>query len=140
MVYFTSSDPSIASVNSLGVVKAHKTGTVTVTAAAVDGAADTCTVTVTGEGVMLLPAGTKAVHEEAFTGTRATVYVIPEGCRSIASRAFAGLKLAAAVYIPSTVGEIAADAFADSSVTIHAPAGSAAQQFATANGITFAAE
>ena len=66
---------------------------------------------------------------------------VPAGVEAIASGAFSDCLLLKSVVIPQSVKQIAEDAFYQyAQVTIHAPAGSYAEQYAKENGIPFVAE
>ena len=66
---------------------------------------------------------------------------IPNGVTSIGEFAFFGCEKLTSVFIPGSVVAIEADAFSDLyKLTIHAPAGSYAEQYAKENNIPFAAE
>ena len=62
--------------------------------------------------------------------------IIPDGCTSICSRAFADCTALAAVKIPASVTEIAADAFEGSSPIICTSQGSTAHTFAIEKGFS----
>ena len=116
LVDFSSSDESVLTVDADGVVCGVAPGEATVTAATRSGLTASVRVRVTDPAYMRralrLPAGLKAVGEEAFAGLPCTAVILPEGCRSIGSRAFADCPALAYVFIPASVTEIAEDAFA----------------------------
>ena len=67
--------------------------------------------------------------------------VIQDGIRKIGARAFKGCVFLTDAVVPASVTEIGQDAFEDChNLTIHAPAGSVAEQYAKENGIPFVAE
>ena len=61
--------------------------------------------------VLKLPAQLTEIKEEAFAGLPCQVVIIPEGCKTIGSRAFADCDELLHVSIPTSVTEIAEDAF-----------------------------
>lgn len=63
--------------------------------------------------VIRIPEGVQIVEKESFCHTAAVFIVIPNGCKEIESRAFAGNAALRWVLIPSSVQQIAEDAFAD---------------------------
>ncbi len=86
--------------------------------------------------------GTERICESAFSGcTGLTSATIPEGVAEIGSTAFSGCTCLTDVTIPASVTEIGWRAFRGCEhLTIHAPAGSYAQQYAEEHHIPFAAE
>ena len=86
---------------------------------------------------LTLPAMTAVIEEEAYSYNPALDEVkIPWGAERIESRAFAhsGLKT---ICIPSSVTDIADDAFEGTNVTIRAAADSYAREYADAHGIAW---
>lgn len=63
--------------------------------------------------VIRIPEGVQIIEKESFCHTAAVFIVIPNGCKEIESRAFAGNADLRWVLIPSSVQQIAEDAFAD---------------------------
>ena len=61
--------------------------------------------------VLVLPAATKTINEEALSGLACEAIIIPYGCTTIEKKAFAECEHLLYVYIPSTVTNIATDAF-----------------------------
>ena len=113
LVTFTSSDPSIATVDENGLVSAHAFGTVTITAAAASGATAECAVTVRDANRLILPAGTERIESEAFADLpNVDIIVISDDVTFIADDAFTG----------------------SGQITIEAPAGSYAVAWAQDNG------
>ena len=90
-------------------------------------------------GALYLPSTLTSVPEEAFCNLGAVSVVVPDGCSSIDRRAFAECDSLYSIRIPGSVSSIDSDAFAgcDSSMIVIAPAGSAAQALAEAEGFTF---
>ena len=86
---------------------------------------------------MHLPASLREIHAEAFHNTRMKAVEIPAGCREIHAGAFKACTMLEAVYIPVADMIIADDAFADTQVTIIAPAGGTVEAWAKANGHPF---
>ncbi len=63
--------------------------------------------------VIRIPEGVQIIEKESFCHTAVVFIVIPNGCKEIESRAFAGNAALRWVLIPSSVQQIAEDAFAD---------------------------
>ena len=90
-----------------------------------------------GDRVLRLPAQTRCVEAEAFADGAFMAVEIPAGTTAIGENAFAGCQKLWKVYMPASVTQIAATAFpANGHLTIACPSGSAAEAFATANGIS----
>ena len=60
---------------------------------------------------LILPSSIEAIGEEAFANTSCQMVTIPDGCKSIGNRAFADCDDLKYVIIPSSVTNIADDAF-----------------------------
>ena len=90
----------------------------------------------------MIPAGVTCIGSEAFCGCSSlTGVMIPEGVTSIGRYAFNKCSSLTNVTIPSSVTEIGYMAFANcGNFTIHAPAGSFAEQCAKENNIPFVVE
>ena len=92
------------------------------------------------EAGLVLPADTKCIEAEAFSGVSAVSAVrVPDGAVQIGEEAFgscSGLRL---VFIPSSVVSIGLNAFSGchAEMYIIGTAGSAAEQYAAGNGIPF---
>ncbi|MGN1273085.1 MAG: leucine-rich repeat protein, partial [Thermoguttaceae bacterium] len=86
--------------------------------------------------------GVKEIWFEAFKGcVSLTSIVIPEGVEMLDSGLFKGCKALKTVVIPGSVDDIFDDAFEGCpNVTIHAPAGSEAENFAKEKKIPFQAK
>lgn len=86
-----------------------------------------------------IPRSVTKIGSYAFSECRSLVSVtIPEGVTEIGYSAFCGCKSLASVTVPEGVTEIDKEAFSNCpNLTIHAPAGSAAEQYARDNGIKF---
>ena len=83
----------------------------------------------------VLPADLTAIEAEAFCGSDVEYLVLPDTLTSIGSRAFADCKELVCVEFTDSVTTIAVDAFAGcGDLMIVAPEGSAAYEFAEANG------
>lgn len=140
-VIWTSSNPDIAAVSSIGVVTARSSGTATITVSPVSYyqtlPASTCEVTVLSG--LILPDDLIEIGEDAFEGIDAEVVVIPGSCEEIGPRAFANCSSLTDIYIPKSVVTISRTAFAgcNESLLIHGEAGSVAQSFAEAYGFSF---
>ncbi len=95
-------------------------------------------VTRLGDGVMSLYGATKA---KAANLRKVRSVVIPEGVTSIGAAAFCGCTGITKLVIPDSVTEIAGNAFSKcENLTIYAPAGSCAEQYAKEKTIPVAAE
>ena len=93
-------------------------------------------------GCYTIPDGVRRVCFEAFRGCPGlSEVVIPDSVTVIEGYAFSVCQALACVRIPESVTEIGRKAFAGcNSLTIHAPAGSYAEQYAKENKIPFVAE
>ena len=87
--------------------------------------------------VSVLPADLTAIEAGALTGTDMACIEIPDGCLSIGDRAFAGSPMLQVIVIPASVTDFGADCFVGchDEFVILTTDGSAAQQYAEANGI-----
>ncbi|MBR4459043.1 MAG: leucine-rich repeat protein [Clostridia bacterium] len=72
---------------------------------------DTYMNTETVSDLILLPAELTEIDVEAFSGMGCRAVILPEGCLSVGSKAFSGCSKLIYVYIPSSVKNIADDAF-----------------------------
>lgn len=83
-----------------------------------------------------------SIGREAFAGCAALARPwIPEKTGSIGERAFAGCVSMREIYLPETLSSIGKDAFADcGGLVIHGKPGTAAQRYASENGLAFIAE
>jgi len=119
LVSFSSSDESIASIDTSGLVKAIAPGTVELIATAENGISASCTFVVKGfDNMLTLPLNLSAIESEAF----------------------AGLEYVEAIKIPNSVSYIAPDAFDGKTVIIIASKGSYAIQWAKDNGFAYIEE
>ncbi len=91
---------------------------------------------------MTIPDSVTSIGDSAFWGCRGlTSVMIPEDVTSIGDSAFAWCCGVTSITIPESVTSIGKDAFyACSALTIHAPSGSYAEQYAKENNIPFVAE
>ncbi len=88
-------------------------------------------------GEATLPASLKHITSGSFQGTGFISIVIPDGALSIGDNAFANCTKLKRISIPASVTSISDSAFSGlSGVTISAPAGSAAAQYAKRKGMT----
>ena len=89
-----------------------------------------------------IPTSVTAIGKGAFAGRNIETLTIPEGVRSIGDSAFARcINKLTDMFIPASVIEIDNSAFMwCGEFTIHAPAGSYAEQYAKENNIPFMAE
>ena len=94
------------------------------------------------DGVGIIPEGTTVVEAKAFADCEELKnVVIPDSVTRIGYAAFAYCGGLTNIIIPDSVTEIGQEAFADChKLTIHAPAGSYAEQYAKENNIPFVAE
>ncbi len=90
------------------------------------------------DNILVLPASTRTIEEEAFAGTAAQEIQLPSTIESIGSRAFADADSLELVVIPVASLEIDPTAFAGSdNVIITAPADGSVQTFAAQYQIPF---
>jgi len=90
------------------------------------------------DNILVLPASTRTIEEEAFAGTAAQEAQLPSTIESIGSRAFADADSLELVVIPVASLEIDPTAFAGSdNVIITAPADGSVQTFAAQYQIPF---
>lgn len=135
---YTSSDEQIVSVDKKGVATAHLPGKAVITASYRDLLSAQCEITVQGDRVLILPAGTKEIGEEAFVSVDTDHVVLPEGIGSIGAKAFASCEDLLYVNIPDSVSSIAADAFNGcTSLTLVGGESSMAKEYAEAQGIGY---
>lgn len=140
LVTFATDDASVASVDENGLVTAIGLGSATITATAASGVSATCTVTVSDLQTSVLPADLVTIEANAFRATAVQCYILPEGVTTIGAQAFASCPNLIRVDIPASVTSIAADAFTGcEGLTIVAPEGSAAYQYAQTYGFAWAA-
>ncbi len=84
---------------------------------------------------LVLPGECTAIGPEAFCGSGAQGVRLPEGVRAIGARAFADCPDLIQIYLPTSLTEIAEDAFAGvTALCVYAPADSAALRWAEACG------
>ena len=136
---WTSSDESVACVED-GKIIGLQEGTVWITAAVDDESYAQCKVEVISDSpLMCLPAGTKQIAEEAFTGINALkAVVLNDQIESIGANAFSGCDNLAIINIPASVTEIADDAFVDCpNLRIYCFADGVGERYAIAVGIPY---
>lgn len=137
-VNWSSSNNSVAQVTQSGVVTAKGAGTATITANVVNGPSVTCTISVGNMPLMTLPAGVKAIEDEAFLGTVASRIMITPGVESIGAGAFANSTSLRFVSVPDSVVSIADSAFADDpNLCVICSENSVAKEYAVSHGIEY---
>ena len=135
---YTSSNAQIVSVDKQGVATGHLPGKTIITASYSDMISAQCEITVQGDKVLILPAGTKEIGEEAFVSADTDHVILPEGLREIETRAFASCEDLLYVNIPDSVSSIASDAFDGcTSLTLVGGESSMAKEYAEAQGIGY---
>ena len=88
--------------------------------------------------LLYTPAGLAEIGASAFEGTTFTHLYLSSGVTTIGARAFAGCRRLERIEIPASVTSIADNAFlATSNVTIAAPEGSYAYNYASTHGINY---
>ena len=142
-IFFSSSNPDVASVSAGGVVKALRAGTTTIrcTSAYSDRVYCECSVTVSmpfSEDGSAMPDSLIEIEEEAFARTLLWAIRLPEGCEKIGKRAFAESDSLRYLLIPDSVTSISPDAFEDSVyVTVFCHSGSTAESYAKRNNLKY---
>ena len=86
---------------------------------------------------IILPLNVTEIQTEAFrTCTKLRTVIVPKGVTWIQTYAFSGCRNLRDIYLPDTVNSIQYDVFRGCpKLTIHAPAGSYAEEYAKKNGI-----
>ena len=108
---WTSSTPSVATVNDAQVA-AVAPGKTTITCTTHNGGySATCTVVVYGEKKFVLPADLKMIESEAFRQLAMDTVILSSNTESIGSKAFADCDDLRIIYMPDSVVQIAEDAF-----------------------------
>ena len=127
-IVWTSSDSSIARVDSKGMVFGRKAGSATIKAIAANGATASRKVTIIdmGKADFHIPSSLTEIGEECFMGIDATFVIIPASCQSIGSRAFADCENLEIVYFSGDGNVTVANDFLDGSdkAKVYAPEGS----------------
>lgn len=132
---WTVSDASVAACEDSHLA-AGKVGAAVLTVQEAGGAKDSCAILVHSNVQMVIPAGVVEIGEEAFLNTVAAEYVLPDGIVTIGKKAFAGGSSLALINLPSSLQNIAADAFAGcDALTIVCAENSAAHTFAQTQNI-----
>ena len=87
---------------------------------------------------MTLPAGVKAIEDEAFLGTVASRIMITPGVESIGAGAFANSTSLRFISVPDSVVSIADSAFADDpNLCVICSENSVAKEYAVSHGIEY---
>lgn len=88
-----------------------------------------------------LPASTKSIEEEAFSGLSMTVVMLPEGLQEIGAYAFKDCSKLEEIYIPDSVISMENDIFQNcpSNLTIFGHIGKTGEDYANLYGINFVA-
>jgi len=134
---WSSSDESVVTVSSGGVLTAQSEGTAVISCG-FSWNRVSCQVTVGSElDTLMLPASLTTVGESAFENVvSAQRIVLPSGLEQIKSRAFAGNTGLLCIEIPQSVTDIAPDAFDGcANLSFLCPRGSAAEAYAKEHGI-----
>ncbi len=146
-VKWSSSDKTIAKVNSKGKVTALKEGKVRITAKSTDGSGKKASIQITirnrtpeekeKEEILRIDDGVTRIQDGAYEGNKILKEAdLPETLTAIGHRAFANSSIQY-IYIPAGVKTIEEDAFAGcGSLVCLAPAGSYAAEWCAAHGIT----
>ncbi|MBQ6829582.1 MAG: leucine-rich repeat domain-containing protein [Clostridia bacterium] len=88
-----------------------------------------------------IPDGIEILHRYCFCVNKTLEnIVIPDSVTKICEGAFMGCETLKNAYISASVTEMGEDVFTSETLTIHAPAGSYAEQYAKENNIPFVAE
>lgn len=91
-------------------------------------------------GEYTIPKGVTHIYQRAFQNTKITSITFPEGCKSIGWAAFEHNWVLTTAHIPASVTEINGYAFCSArNLTIYAPKGSKAEEYAKSNGHKFQA-
>ena len=135
---YTSSNAQIVSVDENGLATGHLPGTAVITASYRDLLSAQCEITVQGDRVLILPAETKTIGEEAFVSADTDHVILPEGLREIETRAFASCEDLLYVNIPDSVSSIAADVFEGcGNLTLTGSESSGVGEYAAAQNIPY---
>ncbi len=133
---WTSSDPETVIV-SANKVTGLKPGIAYITVTKGDCEPAVCCVHVVDRRELHFPSGLQIIEDEAFAGNICSYAVLPQGVKTIGSQAFAHCTRLKEIVIPESVFSIAEDAFMDCpQLTIRCSAGSYADEYAEAHGIT----
>ena len=141
-ITWSSSDPDVAAVIGSELV-AKAAGTAVLTAYFASEPQNAVSFTVTVETPFYqtptLPGQLGAIEDEAFRSCGFEVAVLPEDCTSIGAYAFADCDTLRKIYIPNSVTQIGQNILNGSELAvIYCYAGSAAADYAPANGIPYA--
>jgi len=135
-VTWSSSNTGVATVSN-GTVTPVAAGYARITCASPDGPIGVCDIAVHADRIFRLPRNLKVVEAESFYGTSLREVIIPDGATSINSGAFANCGKLALVNIPSSVSNIASDAFSGSNIAIVCDNACYATEYAESNGIPY---
>ena len=140
-VSWSSSNPSVATVNQNGTVTAISSGTAIVTVRAESGVSADCKIIVRkaydiSDADFVLPRALSVIEDEAFSGIGAEMIVIPAQCNRIGHNAFANSPNLRVIFFENGEVEFEEDFIAGCVKLdrIIAPMGSSIAQWAEANG------
>lgn len=139
-ITFTSSDPTVATVDENGVIHGVGTGTAIITAKAFSGLTATCTVTSEARNTFRLPKSLRIVNAETFMNANMEAVILPSGCTYIDHQAFANAR-DLVIYMPDSVITFADDVFSGcGKILFICESDNAAARYAKSCGIPYRIE